>query len=122
MAIHTMQVPTAVWQWATDRKANQGPAAFLREILINEMRKDEATRRDEAIKKNNDYDKKNNNKKGGGKGVHLQCYSDMVSAFKGDDPPDATPWEAERITICPKCHLPINPGDQIVMTSWEEWK
>jgi hypothetical protein len=56
----------------------------------------------------------------GSKGVHAECYDRMCEEY-GDDPPGATPIAAGLRTKCPKCHQYIEVGEEIVMTSMEEW-
>jgi hypothetical protein len=60
-----------------------------------------------------------------GMGLYLDCYHGMVDAYIGNfpqgKPPPATPIFAKRVTICPRCHRVILPGDVIVITTMVEW-
>jgi hypothetical protein len=57
--------------------------------------------------------------------VHVKCYDDMVDIHfedhPGVKPPAATPIKAGRLTMCPRCHRVIHPGDVIVVTDLAEW-
>jgi hypothetical protein len=113
---HSIQIPASMWRWAENqsRISNQGPASFLRNILTGVMSNASAV---------SQYQNSVNvNTSTGGKGIHIKCYEAMVNAFVGTDFPSATPWEAQRVTICPKCRLPINVGDTIVITKHEDWR
>jgi hypothetical protein len=58
---------------------------------------------------------------GGSKGVHARCYDEMCEEYAGEDLPSATPIAAAMRTRCPHCRNMIEVGEDIVMTSMEEW-
>ena len=123
---HTISIPSELWDWATDKceESNQGPASFLRNVLIGAMRRGGATPSSvarAAAASSLGVPNVADRRKERGKAVHDKCYSAMVDRFTGDEMPTATAWTAERSTICPKCSKAIHPGDEIVITAISEW-
>jgi hypothetical protein len=118
---HNMTIPDEMWEWACEQGAvsGEGPASFLRGVLIGAMRP--------RLNNNNNKPQREERKQeeprtysNSGVGIHEKCYEAMVADHQGPIP-RATPWDATRNTICPECHKFIHAGELIVMTSWEEW-
>src|SRR5262245_13395128 len=111
-----MDIPDEVYKWAEEQvlSTRQGVQSFLRNLLIGCMRRDRPSQPETAVRNS-----------GRGLGVHQDCYNTMLDDYeqrKPDQPiPTATPWEAERTTICPECRRVINPGDQIIITNPADW-
>jgi len=121
---HTVTVSDGIWEWARRRcSPSQGPATYLRNILIAVVAGEEPHHQSQSQPQPRPSDERRERR--GGKGVHAECYNAMVADFlashPGEEPPDATPWDAERSTICPRCYRVIDPGDRIVITGMEDW-
>jgi hypothetical protein len=118
---HSITIPAHLWRWAQERcaEAGQGPASYLRNILIGAATRDSGSAHQQRSA--NGEPKKTT----GGKAVHMKCYDEMVDDYErrhpGEDPPNATPWTAERTTICPRCHRAVSPDDPIALTSIADW-
>lgn len=112
--MHTVTISDDIWNWAAEQATRDGPATYIRNIIVKEVLRQQA--------KHPSSDYYHDNGRVGGKGVHVACYERMVDERGAADIPSATALEAKLMTVCPKCRKVINMGDPIVMTNMEEWK
>jgi hypothetical protein len=117
-----------MWNWAAREcaKNNEGPAFFLRNILIGAMARQNGFAPESQPARSPPRQPPEQLYGTKGKGVHQECYKDMVKdwteRYPGHDTPFASPMpEARLLTVCPKCLNQVQPGEPIMITTMSNW-
>jgi hypothetical protein len=116
---HQMSIPDNMWNWAEERciANSEGPASFLRNIIIGAMATDPSARKTRS---------QDSQTVGKGKAVHQRCFQEMAKEFIKKYPdrelPFSTPLEAKFITNCPYCYDHVRIGEPASMTTMKDWE